>query len=203
MSMPGFDYLFHCEACNVSSERYSIYPFHSLFSPAIQLPTWSLAYKFWGQLSATLTSSQRKLFETNHDELVAFAQSVSSEDHIVGVPVWIGNGAERVLAVTPEPLCPYCAQACEVIAYPDGQPCHMPIDLAFETVEEFRALPLSAAEFSVRTLNLLQRLEIFNLGQLEDQRGNVIENMECPESVIREIDALLAQKPGSSFTRDE
>ncbi len=195
MSMPFFDYVFHCTSCDISSDRYSLYPFPALFESDIRLPTWSVKHKFWGHCGAGLSLEQRATLEGDSDELIAFARSISSEHYVVGVPVWIGSGADRKLTITPEPQCPYCGQLCEVMAFPDGRREPGSVDFTFDSVEDFRVVPIARVELSVRTLALLRRRNIVTLGELEDKRNSLSEDDKCSDSVLREIDELLAHKP--------
>lgn len=116
MSMPGFNFHFHCRTCDASSHDYSVYPFPDVFVPDIVLPTWSLQLNCWGEIRFSLTPEQRAALESDPATLASFAASVSTDSFVVAVPHLATDLESRSgVTVTPAPICPQCNSRCGVI----------------------------------------------------------------------------------------
>lgn len=188
MSMPGFVFHFHCPNCDARSEDYSLFAFPDIFRPAIALPAWSAEHKCWCELHANITSQQRSEMETDRTALLSFAESMSSESLTVAVAM-MGDP----VSVTPAPECPHCQTLCETVeGYP---PSEEPAVAQFLTQDEFRHVPISHVELSVRTAMVCRDAGICNLGQLEDSRQQIAEHARATDSTLKEIDSIINRKP--------
>lgn len=186
---PDFKYHFRCDFCDATSDEYSVYVFWSLFEPRLSLPAWSLTHKFWGQIYANLSSNQRSQMDSNRDELIAFAASLSNDNLTVGVPRFSAGKVE----VTPDPLCPFCGRPCQ---------CHFeysPESKPGITAAQFLALPIVKLDcLSFRSRKICHRLGFHTLGDLEEGRALFESHPQVTEANVAEVDELLSRKPSNS-----
>lgn len=132
--------------------------------------------------------------ESDRNLMIAFAESLSSESITVGVPrMTEGEADVPGVDVTPTPQCPYCGAECRSsFGYPPDQ--NKP-KIAPKSAAEFRDIPISMADLSVRSRRICQELFLYTLGQLEDARSRFVSHPRVTESSVLEIDKVLAMKP--------
>ncbi len=189
MSMPGFVFYFRCESCDATSTAYSLFPFHDIFRPDIQLPIWSIPNQCWGHLQLSLSAQQRETLDSSRERLIEFAESLSSPAVTVCVPK-LKDGENDRVATTPPPVCPKCQNSCDAIfGYPPEESNTGIHDI---TIAEFDSAPLNSIEISVRTRHTCALMGIQTIGQLRKQRDNVIQHDRADDSTRAEIDRWLS-----------
>lgn len=194
MSMPGFVFHFRCDSCNAISDCYSVFAFPNTIEPTIALPVWSVLHRCWGTFSAKLSDDDRRAMESDRNKLLAFAASLPSDSAIVGVPE-MGEGQSDLpnVRISPDPICPYCGALCDTLfGYP---PKRNTPPIAPKTVADFRAVPLSAVDLSVRATMICRILGLETLGQLEDSQAEFAVHPRATKSTVQEVDDLLELKP--------
>lgn len=196
MTMPGFVFYFQCVSCGVTSHDYSVFVFTDILRPDIVLPAWSRDHKCWVTIQAELSSDQRRAMESDHDVLLSFAASLSSDNLTVGVPqLSVRQTDSFAVTVTPDPKCPYCGSECQSpFGYP---PREVPPEFAPVSPAEFCAAPLSLIELSVRARMISRDLDVRTVGQLENSRSRFAAHPRATEATIAEIDDLLSRKPAN------
>ena len=186
--MPGFIFYFNCNACETVSDEYSIFPFHDIIRPSLQLPTWSTVHGCWGHIRFSLDSAKRNEIKTDPEALVAFAESVSSPSLTVCVPRLTYDEIPGVY-VTPNPVCPKCQLPCDALF--GYRPREEKLKIAEISVEDVDSLSLNSIEISVRTRNLCSMLGIRTIGQLRKEQDSVARHSRATESTVSEIDRWL------------
>ena len=188
MSMPGFVFYFRCDACDMSSDEYSIFPFPDIFSSHISLPAWSRIHNCWANLRLALNSDHRARLESDPQQMVDFASSVTTTSLTVCIPRLCYDQSRCAVSITPEPECPYCGKPCEAIfGYPPHE--HLITEIL---PEEFEATPISAIDISVRTRNICSTLGIRTIGQLRNHREHVVGHKQAGDTTVAEVDRWLA-----------
>ncbi len=110
--MPGFHYRLVCHACGVRSSLYPVYT-ATMFDTRVVLPGWSQVGRCFLEVIAVLRREEFDRIQTDRSAQRELAAKLSSPQAVVGFPEWQG----KVVAVVPEPVCPYCGGAIEVLAF--------------------------------------------------------------------------------------
>ena len=190
MSMPSFVFYFRCDTCDANSDDYSIFPFHDLIRPDITLPAWSGLHKCWSQIQLALSAEQRKELESDPQNMIDFAASLSTESLTVCVPQLQSENCDCAVSVTPEAICPSCGgRSRTIFGYPPREEL---LSVAEIPSEELNAAPISAIELSARSRNICSALGIRTLGQLREKRDTFISHKRTTDSSVAEIDRWLA-----------
>jgi len=186
MTMPGFVFHFRCDACNANSDEYSVYVFNDLVRSDVGLPAWSLTHKCWATILAHLDSDQRRAMDSDRDELLSFAASLSSDNITVGVPELSAHelGSFNV-KVTPDPICPYCSARCRT---PFGYPPQVEAPETLFSAAELRSAPIALIGLSVRVRNICRELCIATVGELENARSRFVAHRAASEGAVQEVD---------------
>ena len=201
MSMPGFNFYFRCDTCDVNSDHYSIYPFHDLFRPDISLPAWSCLHKCWSSIQLALSAEQRRELESDPQKLLDFAASLSTASLTVCVPRLKSENSDCAVSVTPEAICPYCGGTSRTIfGYPP--PYEEQLSSTDIPQEEFNIAPISRIELSVRSRNICSSLGIRTLGELREKRAAFVQHKSSTDRVVAEIDRWLSVgQPSENVTK--
>ncbi len=185
----GFVFYFRCDACDADSDDYSIFPFHDIFRSDISLPAWSCPHKCWSRINLALSSEQRIELESDPQNMIDFAASLSSEALTVCVPHLQSENSDCAVSVTPEPICPSCGgKSRTIFGYPPPEERSSVTEIL---PEELNAVPISAIELSVRSRNICSALGIRTLGALREKRDTFIGHERSTQSSVAEIDRWL------------
>jgi hypothetical protein len=112
VSMPGFHYRLVCHACVVRSPLYSLYA-ADMRDPRIGLPGWSRAGRCFLHIVAVMQEDEFARIQSDRAAQRDLASKLSSPQAVIGFPEWRG----KEVVVVPEPLCPFCGGAIEVVAF--------------------------------------------------------------------------------------